>query len=356
MRVQATAGAEQQARGALRFHAGGAGGRVDAQRTGDDGVDHLHDGRAGPQHLGIEQDVGAVEHTANRHPQQGLAFRDHAGDRGEIVEIGVTRLERADDRRVRAEFVETRGRFGRGCRDRGEVAELDAAQRVALAQLAGVAQLAQARDGGRIELEPRMQADLHAGVGAVLGILDKIEARLTELLLRLEQPVKLGAGGVGAHDDGRVVARRALRVVLKPVARLGRDHLLVVRGEQADGRRAAHAAREHGLGGPHEDVIRLDGTQAAAGGALHDVLDAGEGMEQRLGAGRFAAGGPQWRPRRTDGRIIEDDAAALDRRQHQLMQRVGPALDRVRNEKGRDGGVEAQRRQHGEFLHVGLLH
>ena len=307
------------------------------------------------QHLGVEQHVRPVEHAADRHAEQRLALRDQARDRREVVEAGVTRLQRADDRGVRTELVETRGGFGGRGRDRGEIAELHAAEHVAFAKLALVAEFAQPRDGRGVKLEPRMQADLHAGIGAVFRILHKIKARFAELLLRLEQLVELGAGGLGAHDDGGVVARGALRIVLEPVARLGGGHLLVIGGKKADGRRAAHPARKHRLGGPHEDVVGLDGAQAAAGGALHNMFNARQRMEQRLGAGRLATGGAQRRARRPDGRIVEDHPAALDRGQHQLMQCVGPALDRVGNDKGRDGGVGAKRGERREFGHMMAL-
>ncbi len=105
-----------------------------------------------------------------------------------------------------------------------------------------MAELAQARDGRGVELEARMQADLHTGIGAVFRILHEIKTRFAKLFLRLKQLVELGAGGLAAHDDRGVVARRALRIVLEPVARLGGGHLLVIGGKKADGCRAPHPA------------------------------------------------------------------------------------------------------------------
>src|SRR5690606_5142177 len=118
----------------------------------------------------------------------------------------------------------------------------------------------------RRDLESRIQANLHARIRPVVRILDKVEARFAKLFLRLEQPIELFPRRGAANDDGGIIARRALRVLLEPVACLGRDHLLIVGGEEADCSGTTDTTRQNGLRGPHEAIVSLDRAERTAGG------------------------------------------------------------------------------------------
>ena len=50
------------------------------------------------------------------------------------------------------------------------------------------------RDRRLVQFQPRVQADLHAGIRAIVRILHEIESRLAELLLLLEEALELLAG------------------------------------------------------------------------------------------------------------------------------------------------------------------
>ena len=159
------------------------------------------------------------------------------------------------------------------------------------------------------------------------------EAGLAEFAHGLHQLVELFARGAAAQKHGGVVRARALRILVEPVAGLGRGHEFVVRREKADRGAAAHAAGEHGVGGVHEDVVGVDRAQAcgARGDARIDQLaDQFEAAAQRLGAGRAShAGG--------DGAALGAHQGIIER--HQFAGEFGERLLRreIRGEQRAQG-------------------
>ena len=174
-----------------------------------------------------------------------------------------------------------------------------------------------------------MQADLAAGVAAIVGVVGEIKAGLAELFLCGEEPAEERVVSRGAREHGGVVRGGALRVLFKPVAGLRAHHLRIVGGEQADGGRAADTAAEHRAGGEHADVVDLDGAEFAAAGTGEHGLDVEQRLLERQVAGRLAARGPQRAATRTDLREIELGLEALQLAAQEQVQRVAPALDRV---------------------------
>ncbi len=330
VRVDAAGSAEEEGGGALGFDAGGAGGGGNADEGGDAGVFLADLGGAVFQHLRVEHQLRVVEDAGDGNAEKGFPFVDELGDRPEVGHFGVGSLEGADEGGVAAVFVKfLRAVTGPGV-DGGQIAHLPAVNALARLEVALVAQFLEAGDFLFVlEVGEGGKTDFDAGIGAVVLVFDEVEARLAEFLLLLEEGEENVLGRGVAVDDGGVVGGGALGIFLEPVACLGAHHVLVVGGEKADGGAAADAAGEDGLGGEHQDVIGLDGFEAAARNFVEDVADVFEGAAQRNMAGCLAAGGDERGALGPDGGVVEFDQRSVQVGAHEGVERIGPALDGV---------------------------
>ena len=358
MRMDAAGRTEQQARRAFRLDAGDTRCRLDADRFGHRAIRHHADLRALSQHGRIQQHLRALQDAADAHAQQRLALVDHARHGAEVAHLGVGRLHRADRRRDCAEFVELLGGLAHATVDRGQVAVLPATDHVADRNRLRMTVRLELLLDHLVHDQRRSEADLHARVGAVVGVLREVEARLAELANCIEERHEFVLRGVAAYQHRTVVAVLALRMVLPPFAGLGVDHFLVISAEQCDRGRATDAAADHRAGGEHQDVVRLDRTHLAARYGVQHAANLLQCLLQRLVSRRTTAAGAQHRTLRSDLREVELDVRALVIAHHENLHRVGPALDRVRNGEVADRqvlGAGAQRERR-EALHMLLLH
>ena len=361
VRVDARGRTEQQRRRALGFHAGHARRRPDAEGGGDDLVDRPGQARPALQHAGVEQDFRVVHEPADGDAEQRVALVEVTRHRPEIRDVGVGGLQRADDRGVDAGGEEVVRIPQDRAVDRAQVAHLPAAEPRPRLHRAGVAARAQPGDLHLI-VQPAahdgMQADLAAGIAAVVGMIGEIEAGLAKLLLRGEEPAEERVVGGGAREHGGIVGGGALRVLVEPAAGLRVHHLLVVGREQADGGRAADAAAEHGACGEHADVVDFDRAELAAAGAGEHGLDVEQRRLERQVAGRLAARGLQRAAARPDRREVELNLETLGVAAHEQVQGVAPALDRVAHRVVLDRQLEflAAHGQHRQPVDVVPLH